>query len=192
MVFGKFPPPRYDRLATETKAGAALAVAQVLATQTLAAVAASITFSNIPQTFRNLLLLGKLRSTIAGTADDGFMRLNSDATANYDSAYLYVNGTTVAGGTIVASTNGIYVGALPGSTSAANNASAIELTLPDYARTAWRKSGHARASDQSETRQVCLISDGSWRNTAAVTSLTIYASGGNLAANSTVTLYGLY
>jgi len=63
-----------------------------IATTTLAAAAASYTFSSIPATYTDLVLISSCQVT--NNNDAVRMQLNSDTAANYSNTQLAGNGTT--------------------------------------------------------------------------------------------------
>jgi hypothetical protein len=65
--------------------------------QTLGAEAATVTFSNIPQTFTDLLIVSSARSArTVNLADNLNLRFNGDAGGNYSFRYLEGNGSAAS------------------------------------------------------------------------------------------------
>lgn len=78
-----------------------------------------------------------------------------------------------------------------GSTATANVFGAIVLDILDYADTNKYKTTRSLAGLDSNTAGGALqLASGSWRNTAAITSIT-FSSGTNFQQYSTLALYGI-
>jgi hypothetical protein len=164
---------------------------------------ASVTFSSIPTTWRDL----EVRVRGAGDAAAGnvnvLVQLNSDTGSNYAQWSKQSNSTNSAGGagTIEAvavqstSTTSIFGGYLSAATSAANAGSFAEFTIPDYKGTTFHKalSGRSvlRISDTLGGYYLVEVS-GYWKNTAAVNAVKVFLNSGNFANNSVVSLYGRF
>ena len=80
-----------------------------VASQTLSASASSVTFSNIPQDYTDLVLVAV---PAGSTGSNGFFRfrLNSDSGTNYSSTYIYGDGTTAYSARATSATSGTSAG----------------------------------------------------------------------------------
>lgn len=174
-----------------TQAGGTSALTKIAET-ILGADAASITFSSIPGTYRNLLLMLTGRHSVAATTGNVYLQYNGDTAANYDASELYNAGSVGWANSIAQATP--RVGLLTGATGPASFAGALTATIFDYARTQWYK--HAVCT----TEVVAATTNGNywnllishdWRSTAAITSVLVGASGGNLLTGTVCTLYGV-
>jgi hypothetical protein len=150
-----------------------------IATNTLTSSTATVTFSSISGVYTDLIIALSAQDT----GDTFSLRFNSDTGSNYSRTRLLGNGS-VASSVSQANTTFItsnYVGAPPSgfSTSLVNiNNYSNSTTF----KTVLTRSG-AASSGVSETV-------GLWRNTAAITSISILA-GSNFEVGSTFTLYGI-
>jgi hypothetical protein len=171
-----FVPTSFDSIATATATGA------------------SITFSSIPSGYKSLQIRGiyKDTSTSSGQVAPVYVVFNSDTGNNYASHYLRGNGTD-ATATAVTSTTWIRVdGAGVVSTTGAYGASIIDII--DYSSTSKNKTLRAFAGGNGNTtgtNYMASLSSGVWINTAAITSVTVYAGNGGFASGSTFALYGI-
>lgn len=156
-----------------------------IATQTLSSAAASVTFSGIPQTYTDLILV---ISAIQSTGADQQCRIqfNGDTGSNYSLTFLDGNGTSAVSGRNTSQTNmSVYYVASPGTASPITSI----VQLQNYSNTTTNKTMLVRAGS---TASVVSAYVGLWRNTAAITSLVVTpTSGGNLQSGSTFTLYGI-
>lgn len=138
-----------------------------------------VTFSSIPATYTDLVVA----SNIIGDANSAVrIRLNGDTTdSNYSYVLLYGNGS-VAGSTYNAATQ-IYIG--HANTSSPN---ASITSLNNYANSTTFKTALNRGN---QVNQFVSAVSGLWKNTAAITSVTIVMDSGNFTTGSTFTIYGI-
>ncbi len=165
---------------------------KLIAETILAADAASITFSSIPQTFRHLRLVVFGRCSLATSTTLAYLRMNGDAGATYDWQQLHGNAATVGAGEGFADI--IRAGYISGANAPAGVASGLSATVFDYARTAWQKAVISLSGGKGNVTSGSLIVvavSGFWRSNAAITSLTLIASGSNFVAGTVATLYGI-
>lgn len=150
-----------------------------IATTTLGSAAASYTFSSIPSTYTDLVLIMNA-SQAAGNSV--YCQLNGDTGSNYSYTGLYGSGSS-AGSARASNQTGAYLGYL-GSTTIYN---AINHFM-NYANTTTYKTilNRKNQSDQYVEADVAL-----WRSTAAINSIKIYPDSGNFDTGSTFTLYGI-
>jgi hypothetical protein len=149
-----------------------------IATQTLSSAASSVTFSSIPSTYTDIILIQN--STGSGGAAASYLRFNGDTAANYSRTRLSGNGTAVSSSR---DTSTAYIAS---NAPNASNSTTI-WNIINYTDTTTYQTVIYR--DNSTTSVVAQV--GTWRNTAAVTSLTITADAGTYAAGSTFTIYGI-
>ena len=158
---------------------AAGATYEPIATQTLASAAASITFSSIPSTYTDLMLI------VNGTAGSGLnmlMQYNSDTATNYSTTRILGDGTTAMSDRITTSAD-MYIGVM----GTVNTTNVIQVQ--NYANTTTYKTALSRAN--SSTIWVAGMV-GLWRSTSAINAIEIYlASAGSFQTGTTATLYGI-
>ena len=157
-----------------------------IATTTLSSAAASITFSSIPATYTDLRLVVVLKGDATADGNGIYVRYNSDSGSNYSITQLQGNGTAAASNR---GTN--YTGTYPfynGISSA--QWFLLEYDLFSYAGSTNKTNLSSAAQDKNGSgfveRQVGL-----WRNTSAVTSLSMTLAAGNFVTGTTATLYGI-
>ncbi len=164
-----------------------------IAKVTLGAVAATIDFTNIPQTFRHLQLVVFGRADAAQTNTSLLAHINGDAASNYDYQFLRGITASVAAGEVLANTS-VLLGYISAATAPVGVASDFSATIFDYARATWQKAlvsvNGLKTNAASGGLYVFALSD-FWRSAAPITSLTLYLAGGNFVAGTTATLYGL-
>ena len=150
-----------------------------IATTTLGSAAASYTFTSIPSTYTDLVLV------VAGTASTTTsvaLRFNGITTSTYSSTFIIGTGAAAVSsyeannpymdlGTIY-TTQGVH-----------------RISIQNYANSTTYKTALSR-SDDATNRVAAWV--GLWRSTAAITSVEVSTGGtGTYSTGTTMTLYGI-
>jgi hypothetical protein len=152
-----------------------------IATQTLGSNSASVTFSSIPSTYTDLVLVIK---PINSTPTDLWLTFNTDTSSNYSSTWLWGNGSS-AGSNRDTSAARIYLLWL--ATSASDGSAQYIAQIQNYSNTTTNKTVLVRGGRASAAVDAGI---GMWRNTAAINQIVL--SGTNVyQTGSTFTLYGI-
>ena len=152
-----------------------------IATQTLGSGAASVSFSSIPATYTDLILV--IEGTSANDSN-GQIQFNGDTSSNYSMTMLYGNGSAAGSTRTTSATN--FLGFMDG-TGAGGRGNGITHIM-NYSNTAIYKTSLSRHQATSiMTRAVA----GLWRSTAAINAIRIYTDNSNFETGSTFTLYGI-
>jgi hypothetical protein len=156
-----------------------------LANVTLAAIASSITFSNIPNTYGHLILVCRGRANTAVNLRLNY-RFNGDATAG---AYIPQLVRNEAATTFASLRTGAASGYL-GELAAIDSAEYVwKLDIFDYAQTNKHKSLISRGGRAGSGNEIIASR---WANTAAVTSVNVFSTSSvNFVIGSTFDLYGI-
>jgi hypothetical protein len=157
-----------------------------IATTTLGSDTATYDFTSISGSYTDLLLIGQFGNSSAGNAVG--VQFNSDTGNNYSFTALSGSGTA-AGSDRLANTSTIY--AAYNIAPSATVSGVLRLNVMNYSNTTTNKSVIARYDNNDATYPGASATAGLWRNTAAITSIRIRTSAGNLKAGSTFTLYGI-
>lgn len=147
----------------------------------------SINFSNIDQKFTDLVMESNLRSTSAGTNDDIGIIFNNDMNGNYSRIYFSGLGSSAGAGNnpLLSMAIHTYPPAV-GSTSNLFNANIT--TIAGYSNPNKYKTIIGREA----TQLASVYYLNSWRNYAAINSITIVSTTNTpLAAGSSIRLYGI-
>lgn len=158
--------------------------------QTLSSTASSVTFSSIPSGCTNLVLKLTARDNSAGTSVDNLnVQFNGDTGSNYSWSYIQSNGASApVGGTSASTTSGL-IGFVSQNGNTAGESGSSTVTIFNYAATVPMKNYSGQGSSFSDTNNsLILTTSGTWKSTAAITSLSII--GGTFLSGSTFTLYG--
>lgn len=162
----------------------------LIASNTLSASAASVTFSAIPATFTDLVLRYSARNddttTIMG------IRFNGVTTTIYSSTILRGSGSAASSFSYNTTRTQLFQqDGIEPSTMTANTFVNAELYIPSYTASQNKPmSGFTVTEDNSTTSFISAIAH-LWRNTAAITSIQLYSNGGNLVSGSSFYLYGI-
>lgn len=151
-----------------------------LATITLQEASSTVTFSEIPNTYRDLVLL----IHADGTAQtELYIRINGDTGATYTSVRMQGSGST-AGGATYSGTNGMR---LNGNGDIMTNFSFnAVISFPDCSATDKHKTVLSR-TNSSNGVDACA---GRYPSTNAISSITAYPNSGSFDVGSTFALFG--
>ena len=150
-----------------------------IATQTLGSATASVTFSSIPSTYTDLVLVV---NGAASAGDNIYLQFNGDTTTNYSGTYIYGDGTSAVSGrnTTTATASIGYLSTTQGS--------AI-CHIMNYANTTTYKTYLARWNGLTT---LVAASVALWRKTPeAITSIKVGFASSTFNTGSTFSLYGI-
>ncbi len=154
---------------------------EAIATQTLGSAAASVTFSSIPGTYTDLVIV--FNGGITSAPDDMRLEFNANTTG-YSATLLRGDGSAVISARATGET------AIPWTTYlGSGSAGSVSIThVQNYSNTTTFKTvlsrGNVAASYVSATV-------GLWRNTSAITSCKLIAGSSTFLSGSTFSFYGI-
>jgi hypothetical protein len=144
--------------------------------------AASIEFTGIPATGKDLLILLSARNTSTSIGGAKF-RLNGDTNdANYAAIRLFGNGST-------ASSNTSYTNDIPGLGTTADTFGNIAIYTANYTSTTNKSISQDEVTENNATTAVQQIAAWSYTSSSAVTSCSIVGTSITFAQYSTASLY---
>lgn len=152
-----------------------------IATQTLGSTSTIITFSSIPSTYTDLVLVVACLDSGAGRTR---LRLNGDSGTNYSRINLIGNGTSAASYTGTSEAQ-FDLSVAAGTSSTSPTAQIISIN--NYANTTTNKTILSRYNLASGATEVM---SGLYRSTSAITSVS-YFTQGTMQIGTTATLYGI-
>lgn len=152
----------------------------------------TITFSSIPATFTDLVLLASIRTDQTGVNNGTVnITLNGDTASNYSQTDIV---SLIASRSSGRSSNATSVSVMSGALNSAghlvNTFTTSELYITNYLVSAHKPLRLFSAAENNVTNVYMGLQALLYRNTAAVTSIT-YACGGNFVAGSSFFLYGI-
>jgi hypothetical protein len=153
-----------------------------IATTTLGSAAASITFSSIASSWTDL----RISFVIAGGSGTNAVgvRFNSDSTTSYSRTSILADGSTATSARNT-TTRISYPAAL-----GATYPEFFTMDIFSYTGSTFKTVLGVQSADRNGTGYTGSLV-GLWSNTAAITAIEIYQSGGTFAAGTTATLYGI-
>lgn len=154
---------------------------------TLSAAAADVTFTGIPQTFTDLVLVvGRLKSTTSSPYL--CFQFNSNTSTDYSVTHIEGTGTSAVSSRS-SNQNQITTG---NSVGLGTTADAMVIThFMNYSNTTTNKTAMSRVSVIGGSFPGTGAAVGLWRQTSAITSIRVFNNAGNLPADCTLTLYGI-
>jgi hypothetical protein len=154
-----------------------------LATVTLGSAAASVTFSSIPATYRDLIIV---TDTLNSSGSENMkIRFNSDTGSNYSSLRVTTDGLGAYSGSINNTTVAYADHSAYGDASNRHN---HIIQFLDYSATDKQKTFLSRATNAS--RGVDAVA-ARWANTSAITTIRLFYEVGNITTGSRFDLYGI-
>lgn len=162
-----------------------------LAKNVLTSGQSSITFSAIPGSYTDLIILGSARVDQAGTYYNLWVTVNSVA-SGYSETYLYGVGTTPGSGRVSSAVRWSNAASANGTGSTANTFSNFELYFPNYAGSTNKVASVTTVVESNGAADnIILPSAELVSTTAAITSITIASASGNIVSGSRFDLYGI-
>jgi hypothetical protein len=168
----------------------AVSTYNAIASVTLTSAQPQVTFSNIPQTYTDLVLVMSYRSTRTNTYAYPKMTLNGDASSNYSITEMYASGSAAYSGRANNQTGFALVEGV-GNTATAGIFGQFNISLQNYSNNTTFKTILSRAgapiSGNSSGAGIGL-----YRKTSAITSITIADNNAlDIMIGSTFSLYGV-
>lgn len=165
---------------------------QIAFDETLSVDGVSIdTGATITPAYRHLLVAIYARTSDAVFNSSAVLRFNGDSSAIYDYCRMRNDNTTFTGTSDVAQTGLVF--RCPGDSVAAGSFGTTSVFIASYAQTTGQKSveGTGGVLDASAANCSVVALSGRWRNTAAITRISITAGGGSFRAGTRLTVYGI-
>ena len=134
-----------------------------------------------------------VRGTQVATETNLNLTFNGDTGANYDWQTNIIGGSTVTGVNTFADTRA-FVGNVSAASSTANYAGAGTIRIYNAPGTTFFKTGDSHMQGfkaATNTNFPEYVNAFAWRNTAAITSMTLALASGNYVAGSKFSLYGI-
>jgi hypothetical protein len=152
----------------------------------------SVTFAGIPQTGYSHLQLRILARSNRSAVNNDYMELtfNSDTAANYSFHQLFGDGSTVSVDT--SAQNNIIVSRISTTSSGVSIFGGVIIDVLDYANTSKYKTTRSLGGVDLNGSGRIYLNSGNWRNTAAITDISITPSSSNIFVEySQIALYGV-
>jgi hypothetical protein len=152
-----------------------------IATTTLASAATSFTFSSIPATYTDLILIADMST--AGSSNYPSVRLNGDTASNYSRTYINGDGSSISSSRNTESYMTVF-----GNQITASRVNFI-MHFMNYSNTTTNKTALSRKNDSAGVMGATVHL---WRSTAAINSILINSqTSDTFSIGTTFTLYGI-
>jgi len=166
---------------------AAGATYEPLATSTLGSATPSITFTNISQSYTDLVCVFNGSSSVISNINIQVGNGSIDTGTNYSSTVISgkSNGVAYSASSVYANNNQANIDYWA---TGASQRRSYEINIQNYSNTTTYKSILSRGSlPDTEVTLICAT----WRSTSAINQVKIFSYSGNLETGSTFTLYGI-
>lgn len=154
-----------------------------IATTTLGTAAADVTFSSIPATYTDLILVITANNN-SGTAYISRLYFNADTGSNYSYTRITGDGSAAVSTRISNDTYGFG----GWSNNQSNQMILSTNHIQNYSNTTTNKTWLVRGGDNGDR---VFFAVGLWRSTAAINTIKVQVEAGTYDAGSTFTLYGI-
>jgi hypothetical protein len=151
-----------------------------IATQTLSSATGTVTFTSIPSTYTDLVLVAS--GTTASNSGWG-VQFNSDTASNYSSTFIEGSGSATISERYSANLIRVAWNSIWNSSTPSNGI----VNIQNYSNANTYKTLVSRSNGSTYVE----AGVGVWRNTSAINRIDIIGSGANFAIGSTFTLYGI-
>jgi len=150
-----------------------------IATQTLGSSAASVTFSSIPSTYTDLVIV--VAGTLTPGADNVCLQFNGDTGSNYSVVTLLGDGSSASSFRTNNTSN-------CGRDAMSNIQSNVVYNINNYSNSTTYKTvlGRSSATDYGTRTSASM-----WRNTASITSIVIFPTGYSFNTGTVLSIYGI-
>lgn len=153
-----------------------------IATQTLGSATSSVTFSSIPSTYTDLVIIAN--GGITTGPDDVKIRLNGDSGSNYSSTLLRGSGSAVLSYRVSNQTEMFYASYF----GSGSGSSVGIINIQNYSNSTTYKTVLCRGNSAADFVNAAVSL---WRSTSAVNSVTLIGGGSTFISGSTFSLYGI-
>jgi hypothetical protein len=155
--------------------------------------AASINFTDIPQSYSDLVIFCSVKNNSTTSTENGSdwnLTFNGNTSSTYTRRIIY--NTAALGSAAASGTDMPWIGQTNNNaTSMANIFSNVQIYISNYSSSTLYKSVSSdSATEANATSQGLLITAGLWNNNSPITNIT-WTSSPTLMQYSTATLYGI-
>jgi hypothetical protein len=149
----------------------------------------SILFSDIPDTYTDLVVKFSLRGTFSGTSINIGFRFNGDTGSNYQMRTLGGDGSNPF--TDSTTSNFLRFNYGNAATSTASTFGNGEIYIPNYQSSVAKSVSGDSVTENNATSAIQAIMAGLWTGTVPITSVSLAPVSGSWVQYSSATLYGI-
>lgn len=162
-----------------------------IGTTSLTSTTDTVTFSSIPNTYTDLVLIAQVSTAHSNNGARLYMQFNTDTSTsntNYSNHFMRGDGTTASASKDTGQPHIAY-GQAGNST---DNFNTMIVNIMNYSNSSTYKTILSKSANTStEANGSLRWTAGMWQNTNAITTITLTCDTGGHRANSTFTLYGI-
>jgi hypothetical protein len=136
-----------------------------------------LVMTSIPGTYTDLILVGRISTSMVGV--NGYLQFNGDTGSNYSWTRILGDGSSASSSRGTSQTGINYL---------VNDYTTTICRIQNYSNSTTFKTALVRANNPSDYVTATV---GLWRNTAAITSVTIDLDGNTIPSGTTFSLYGI-
>lgn len=163
----------------------------LIQTVTVGATPAEISFTNIPQTYTDLLVVVSMRTARADVLDDCLVYFNTfNTSGQYSRRVLFGTGAAVTS-TSATSQNYAFGGFVCGANNTSSTFGVAEIYIPNYTSSNSKPVSATTVNENNGTTAYQAIAANLWSSTSAITSLSVTGGGALPGQFSSATLYGI-
>jgi hypothetical protein len=151
---------------------------------------ATIPFSSIDQKYRSLHIDFTGRCDASAVNEGLSIQFNGDTGSNYDSVGMQGYTTNNVGGIQTLAQASLSGPPVAAATAGAGIAGWAQIDIPNYVGTTFQKICFVRGGYGAGAQNMQVL-NGTWRSTAAITSILLFPASGNFVQNSVASLYGV-
>jgi hypothetical protein len=166
---------------------------KLIEAKTLGSTTASVTFSDIPNTYTDLKFVYSIRGT--ESTPGAYLQLGngSISTSGYSFKFLEGSGASLNTNNVAygLSTTAIYLNQIDGTGFTTDTFSSGKAYIPNYTSSNFKSVSVDNVIENNNTTSYLSVCAGLWSNTGAITIAKITPTSGSFAAGSTFYLYGI-
>lgn len=142
----------------------------------------SVSFTSIPQTYTDLVLVGNVKFT---TSSDLYITFNNDTSTNYSRTRLINNSLNTVSSTTTKDLAYYVAGAAEGTST--SGFATFTMHINNYKGNI----NKPLISQMGTPNNTVFLTSGAWRSTSAISTITLTTESGYIATSTTFTLYGI-
>lgn len=162
-----------------------------IASTTLSASATGVTFSGIPQTYKDLIIKISVRHDSASVANNLWVTFNGSGAANYSYIQLIGNGSTSTSNRGSAIARLVAQSGMVANNATSNTFSNTEIYIPNYALSSHKVASADVGSENNAVEAYRTVNAFLRSVSDPISSVELFPPSGNFLSGSTFDLYGI-
>lgn len=164
----------------------------LISSQVLGSSATSVTFSSIPSTYTDLMVLVSARNSRAQAPDNLSWTYNGVTSAVYSDNWMTGNGTGAGAGSNTNNNYNYAPNVIDANTATSNTFGSVEIYIGNYLSSLYKAVSSTGAQENNQTQAYMAATAHLWGTFNSINSLTFSSpSGASLVSGSSFYLYGI-